>query len=548
MVVDDDLVAVEALLQNYRALAELDVLADQRVVGVAGDVADVRRLGVGGHLEGVLVVGVKDGAVLGHLDHQALDLGQFLDGVDAAEAEVVGGDVEHGTNVAEAVAEAGAHDAAAGGLDDGHVDHGVAQDHRGGLRAGHVALHRDVAVDVDGVGGGLADDEAGHLQHVGEHPRRGGLAVGAGQRRDRDSRGGAGGEEHVHHRAAYVAAFALRGGDVHAHAGAGVDLADGAAGVAVALGDVGGEEVDAAEVEADGADGALGHQLVVGVDDVGDVDGGAAGGEVGGLAKVDRLALGGDGAVVVAFRGQEAVGGVVELEAGQHVLVARTPAGILVHLGDQFGDGRTAVADHVAGHAPGGGDELAVDHHQPVVIAEDHALDDHAGAFFDGDLEGVGDVGVAGEVDRDAAAVVAVDGLDHHGEADGVRRIDGVLGVADVELLRDGETEVGEEPAAELLVGGDLDGGVRGLAGQCRFDALLVLALADLDQAGVVHAHPGDVAGLGGADESEGGRAEGAAAGEMVEVGDGFGDVERRLVLARGDQLEDDAAGDLSGF
>ena len=49
-----------------------------------------------------------------------------------------------------------------------------------------------------------------------------------------------------------------------------------------------------------------------------------------------------------------------------------------------------------------------------------------------GDLEGVGDLGVGREVHRDAAAVVAVDRLHHHRVADVVRRVDRVLGVADV--------------------------------------------------------------------------------------------------------------------
>ena len=34
----------------------------------------------------------------------------------------------------------------------------------------------------------------------------------------------------------------------------------------------------------------------------------------------------------------------------------------------------------------------------------------------------------------------------------------------------------------------------------------------------------------------------------MVEVGDGLGDVEGGLVVARGDELEDDRAGDLAGL
>ena len=44
-----------------------------------------------------------------------------------------------------------------------------------------------------------------------------------------------------------------------------------------------------------------------------------------------------------------------------------------------------------------------------------------------------------------------------------LRGVDRVLGVADVVLARHRQAEVGEQPRAELLVGGDLDGGVRGL-------------------------------------------------------------------------------------
>ena len=329
--------------------------------------------------------------------------------------------------------------------------------------------------------------------------------------------------------------------------GPGVDLADRAAGVAVALGDVGGQEVDAADVEPDGADRPLGHQPVVGVDHVGHVDRGAAGREVGGLAQEHHLALRRHAAVVVALRLQQPVGGVVELEPGQHVLVAGAAAGVAVHLLDELGDRRAAVADDVAGHPAGGGDELAVDDQQPVVVALDHALDDDARAFVDGDLEGVGDLGVGRQVHRDAAAVVAVDRLDDHRVADVVRRVDRVLGVADVQLLRHRQPEVGEEPGAELLVAGDLDGGVRGLAGQRRLDPLLVLALADLDQARVVQPHPGDVAGLRRADQRQRRGPERAAAGEIVEVVDRLGDVEA-AVLARGDQLEDDAARHLAGL
>ena len=54
------------------------------------------------------------------------------DGVDAAEPEVVGGHVQHRADVAEAIAEPGAHDAAARGLEHRHVDRRVAQHHARG--------------------------------------------------------------------------------------------------------------------------------------------------------------------------------------------------------------------------------------------------------------------------------------------------------------------------------------------------------------------------------------------------------------------------------
>src|SRR5690606_19590270 len=109
----------------------------------------------------------------------------------------------------------------------------------------------------------------------------------AGDRGDGDAARRARWEQHVDHRAGDVARLALGGRDVHAEARGGVDLADGAADLAVGARDVGGDEVDAADVEADGAGGAHRHLAVVGVDDVGHVDGGAAGAEVAGGAQVE---------------------------------------------------------------------------------------------------------------------------------------------------------------------------------------------------------------------------------------------------------------------
>ena len=58
---------------------------------------------------------------------------------------------------------------------------------------------------------------------------------------------------------------------MHAEAGSGVDFADAAADLPVALGDVADQEIDAADVKADGGHRAHRHVAVVGMDHVGHV-------------------------------------------------------------------------------------------------------------------------------------------------------------------------------------------------------------------------------------------------------------------------------------
>jgi hypothetical protein len=87
------------------------------------------------------------------------------------------------------------------------------------------------AVDVDAVGRRQTDPLAGGFHDVGDHARGRRLAVGAGDGDDRDAGLGAGREEHVDNGAADVAGVALGRVGVHAEAGTGVDLDDGALGL-----------------------------------------------------------------------------------------------------------------------------------------------------------------------------------------------------------------------------------------------------------------------------------------------------------------------------
>ena len=305
---------------------------------------------------------------------------------------------------------------------------------------------------------------------------------------------------------------------MHAEARGGVDLADAAADVLVGLGDVGGEEVDAADVEADGADGADRHLAVVGVDDVGDVDRRAAGRQVGGGAQVDDLALGRDGVLVVALLGQHALGLLVELEPGQHLLVADAAARVLVHDLDQLLDRALAVADDVAGHALGGGDQLAVDHQQAMVEAFEEALDQHGAAVLAGGGEGRLDLLLVHQADADAAAMIGVERLDHDREADAPGGRGRVLGVVDHALLGHGQAEIAQQPDGLLLVRGELDRDVRRRAGDRGLDPLLEAAVAELDQALAVQPQPGDVALLGRRHQGRRARAQRLALGEADEA------------------------------
>ena len=228
----------------------------------------------------------------------------------------------------------------------------------------------------------------------------------------------------------------------------------------------------------------------------------------------------------------EELGLVVELEAGQHLLVADAAARILVHDLDELGDGVDAVADDVAGDALGHGDELAVHHQHAVVVALEEGLDEDGAGVLAGLVEGDGDVGGAADAERHAAAVVGVEGLQDQRIAEPVGGAHRLLRRADHALARHRQAQVAEDLVGLLLVRRDLDGDVARLRGDGGLDALLVTAVAELHQAAVVQAQPGDAARLGGADQRAGRRAELPALGEGDEVVEMRLEVER-LVAAR---------------
>jgi hypothetical protein len=128
----------------------------------------------------------------------------------------------------------------------------------------------------------------------------------------------------------------------------GVDLADRAAGLAHRLGDVGADEVDAGDVEPDHPGGLLGDLDVLRVRLEGAVDRDAAGGHVAGERELHHLALGGHRRRACALLLEQLDGGVVDLDPGQHLLVADAAPRVGVGGVDELLDGAAAVAGHAA--------------------------------------------------------------------------------------------------------------------------------------------------------------------------------------------------------
>ena len=207
---------------------------------------------------------------------------------------------------------------------------------------------------------------------------RGGLAVGAGDRDDRDPGRRPGREHQVHHRFGDVLRLADRRVGVHPETGCGVDLADAAAGLADRLGDVGADEVDAGDVETDHPGRLLGDVDVVRVRLEGPVDRDATGRHVARSARASPASpAAGTSAISKPWARTSSTARVVDRDPGQHLLVPDTAAGIGVGQLDEFGDGVLAVTDDVGRHPLGDGDHVAADHQHPVVLAGDERLDEH---------------------------------------------------------------------------------------------------------------------------------------------------------------------------
>ena len=345
--------------------------------------------------------------------------------------------------------------------------------------------------------------------------------------------GCAGREQPVDDRPGDVLRLALGRVGVHPEAGRRVDLDDGAARLAHGRRDVRADEVDAGDVEPDDPGGRLGDLDVVRVRLDRPVDGRPAGRHVAGQRELDPGALGRHVVELEALGAHQLDGRVVDLDPGQHLLVADAAARIGVGDVDELADGVLAVAGDARRHALGDRRDLAADDQAAVVVAGDVALDDDdaVAALAQRARERGADGLLGAQVEVDAPAVVAVERLEDAREADAPRGGDrGVLGLDDVGARHRQPGRV-EQPVGQALVRRDVDPDGRGLRGHRRPDALLVDPVAELDERVAVQADERDVAADRLVDEGLRRRTEGLPLGQADEV------------LELGREVEEDCSG-----
>ena len=176
--------------------------------------------------------------------------------------------------------------------------------------------------------------------------------------------------------------------------------------------------------------------------------------------------------------------------------MADAPARVRIGRLDQLGDGVHPVADDVRRDPFGDRDHPATHDEEAVVTADEVALHDDPAAtgLVLGDLEGPGQRSIVAQVQANAAAVVAVERLDHHGKADPVGHLDRAVQCA--YRLGRGDREAGgsEQLERHLLVAGDVDRQRARLRRHRRPDPLGVDALPELHEGAGVQPHPRNVA------------------------------------------------------
>ena len=253
-----------------------------------------------------------------------------------------------------------------------------------------------------------------------------------------------------------------------------------------------------------------------------------------------------------ALGADELLGGLVELDPGQDLLVADAAARVLVGDVDELADGVLAVADDARRDALGDRGDLAADDEAAVVVAGDVALDDEvAGAALGEGARGTpcGRPPPIAEVEVDAAAVVAVERLDDARVADArARRRPPRPRSGRPRCAGTGRPAESSSRFVRLLSDAMSTRDAGRPRGHRRPDPLLVDALAELDERVAVEPDVRDVAAGGLVEDRLGRRPERLPLGEQDEPLELGHEVDRDRRVVRGDEVVDEGDGDLAGL
>ena len=359
-----------AALDKHHTLALRAVCGHDRVVPVSGK-KDHRAGAACRHVgdDGVGCIEHRVAAGRHVLHHHPFEHGQVLHGGDVVQPQVVpAADVgDHGYRAA-VEAQAFTQHAAPGDFKHRRVHVRVHQHIARAFRAAAVAAVGLPTVDVDTVGVGHANAPAVGRQQVGNQPRGGGFAVGAGHGDHRNAAVVTRGKQLVDHGHTHRPALAVGRCQVHAQARCSVDLHHAAVLGFQRLQHAFADHVHPADVQAHhlgGGHGAGGQRRV---HVVGHVGGGAAGAQVSVVAQKHAAALGRDGIGRHVLRLQPHHGDVVKTDFGQRGGMAFAALGILVDQVHQLAHRVQAVADHLRRVPPRGGHHR-IAHHQQAEVA-----------------------------------------------------------------------------------------------------------------------------------------------------------------------------------
>ena len=227
--------------------------------------------------------------------------------------------------------------------------------------------------------------------------------------------------------------------------------------------------------------------------------------------------------------GQARDGDVIQADLGQRRAMARAAARILVDDVHQLADAVLAVAQHLRRVAPRGRHQLVAHHQHAKVVAGQKALDHHLVAEALRGGKGGLQLRARGDVHRHALALVAVLGLDDHGQADFLGHCPGVIHIGHRPAHGHGHAGGVQQALGQVLVLGDGFGHGAGQIQLRRLDAPRLAAPAQLHQRAAGQAPKRYAARHGGVDDGAGGRPDAVVLVEFAQLGDHGVGVEGRV-------------------